>query len=145
MKRSHIRVYVHYVWATWDRQPLIPAGARERLYAVIRAACEKLRCEVLAVGGMPDHVHLLIALPATATIADVAHDAKGASSRWMNEEADLPDHFQCQGRYGAISVSPHERSKVIAYIQNQERHHADGSTWRNAEEIPDEDADDESR
>src|SRR5437763_17070158 len=111
MPRSHVRVYVHYVWATWDREPLIPQALKSRLYAVIRAASEKLGCEVYALGGMPDHVHLLLSLPATVTIADVAHDAKGASSRWMNDQPECRDTFRWQGRYGAFSVSPHERSR----------------------------------
>ena len=78
MQRSHIRVYVHLVWTTWDREPSIPKALTPRLYAVIRAACEKAGCEVFAVGGIPDHVHALVAMPATLTIADLAHDAKGA-------------------------------------------------------------------
>lgn len=111
------------------------------MYAVIRSACEKNRCPVLALGGMSDHVHLLVALSPTISIAGVAHDVKGAFSRWLNEEAGLEDRFQWQGRYGAISVSPHERSRVIAYIRNQEQHHAEGTLWPGAEEIPEEDPD----
>lgn len=137
MKRSHIRVYVHLVWATWDRQPLIRTEQRNGLYAVISEVCKKLDCEMLALGGMPDHVHLLVALPATLTIADLAHDAKGASSRWLNERLGDYEAFRWQGRYGAFSVSPHERSRVVAYIQNQERHHAEGTLWSAAEDLDD--------
>jgi len=137
MQRSHVRVYVHYVWATWDREPLIPRELQARLYAVIRAACKKRGCEVHAIGGMPDHVHLLTSLPATVTTADVAHDVKGASSRWMNEQPQSAGGFRWQGRYGAFSVSPHERSRIIAYILNQEQHHASGTLWKTVEALPD--------
>lgn len=135
MRRSHLRVYIHYVWATWDRLPLIPPDLRSRLYEVIRAACEKQGCEVIAIGGMPDHVHLLVCLPATSTVATVMHDAKGASSRWLNEQPATSSEFKWQGRYGAFSVSPHERSRVAAYILNQEQHHRDGTVWRHAEDL----------
>ncbi len=136
MSRSHLRVYVHFVWATWDREPSIPGRLLPGLHAVIRAVCERRGCQVLAVGGMPDHVHLLVSLPATVTLAELAHDAKGASSRWMNEQAEVLDAFRWQGRYGVFSVSPHERSGIADYIRNQERHHAEGTVWATAEELP---------
>lgn len=139
MQRSHIRVYVHFVWATWDRLPLITADARDRLYAVIRSAMEKHRCEVLAVGGMPDHVHVLASVPATATLAQVMHDAKGASSRWMNAVQGREEDFRWQGRYGALSVSPHDRARVVNYIHGQEEHHRAGTLWPAAEDLEESD------
>jgi putative transposase len=133
MNRSHLRVYVHLVWSTWDREPLIPACLTSRLHAVIKGACEKLGCAVLALGGMPDHVHLLVSLGPSASTASVAHAVKGASSRWLNEQPEVAGEFRWQGRYGAFSVSPHERSRVTAYIHNQEQHHTDGTLWPSVE------------
>jgi putative transposase len=84
---------------------------------------------------MPDHVHVLTSLPATVTIAQLAQASKGASSRWLNEQPDFEGHFQWQGRYGAFSVSPRDRSEIVAYIVNQEQHHAGGTTWQSVEEF----------
>jgi putative transposase len=92
-------------------------------------------CDLCA--GMPDHLHLLVSLPPTVAIADVAHDVKGASSRWLNEEQGSEGTPRWQGRYGAFSVSPHDRSRIVAYIQNQERHHAEGTLWKSVEEFSD--------
>ncbi len=135
MPHSHLRVYVHFVWATWDRLPLIPVELRARLYAIIREICGKRGCEVLAVGGMPDHLHLLVSIPATVTLADLIHDVKGATSRWLNQQPESGDGFRWQGSYGAFSVSPHERTRVVRYITDQEQHHAEGSVWGSVENL----------
>jgi putative transposase len=135
MTRSHIRVYVHFVWATWDRLPILPADPIG-LYAVIRSIVRKRGAEVLALGGMPDHVHLLVALGPTVSLADLMHDVKGATSRWLNERGtDAGEPFRWQGRYGAFSVSPSDRPRVAAYILNQANHHAKGDLDNEAEDL----------
>ena len=65
MRRARVAVYVHLVWATWDRQPLLQGDLQRRVHRAIAAKCEELGAEVVALGGVEDHVHLLIGLPAT--------------------------------------------------------------------------------
>ena len=75
-----------------------------------------------AIGGVADHVHLLIGLRATHTLADVVRDAKAVSSRWAHEEIRIASFAWLEG-YGAFTVSPSQRRMVSEYIATQEKHH----------------------
>ncbi len=123
MPSSYARVYLHFVWATWDREPIITRAIASTVRACIRAKAEELRCQLLGNGGMPDHVHLLLRAPATVCPADLAHDMKGASSHLANETLSLDAPFRWQGSYGVMSVSPGDVSRIRAYIRNQASHH----------------------
>ena len=75
-----------------------------------------------AIGGMADHVHLLVGGRATICLADLVRDVKAVSSRWMHEEMGVAE-FSWQEGYGAFSVSPSQRETVREYISRQEEHH----------------------
>ena len=75
-----------------------------------------------AIGGVNDHVHLLVGLRATHCLADVVRDVKAVSSRWVHEEMGARD-FAWQEGYGAFTVSPSQRETVRHYIEQQEEHH----------------------
>jgi putative transposase len=75
-----------------------------------------------AIGGVADHVHLLIGLRATARLADVVRDVKAVSSRWVHEET-ADREFSWQEGYGAFTVSASQRDMVREYIAKQEEHH----------------------
>ena len=134
MLKNKLNVAVHFVWATWDRQPLITEEIERRLHKYIEAVCGDDKCEVLALGGMPDHVHLLVLMSNTVTLADLMKHVKGGSSRFVTGTLTPGAGFAWQGSYGAFSVSPAMVPKVIAYIQNQKEHHALGTLYPNAEE-----------
>jgi putative transposase len=131
---SHTEVYIHYVWATWDRDPLISDDIEKRLHNCIRARCRDLQAHVHAVNGMPDHVHLVIRLPATLSIAEIAGDIKGASSHFATHVLGAAD-FKWQGAYYAEGVCRDALDTVIAYVENQKKHHQDKSL-RNEWELP---------
>ena len=116
MPNSHTEVFVHLVWATWDRRPLITPEIEARLYACIAAGCRDLQAHLMAIGGVSDHVHLLIRLPSTLTIAQIAKDLKGTSSHLITHELACPK-FRWQGAYSAFSVSPEGVEAVCDYIQ----------------------------
>ena len=134
MLKNKLCVAVHFVWATWDRQPLITEDIERGLWRYIGAVCGDDHCEVLAIGGMPDHVHLLVLLSNTTTMADLMRHVKGGSSRFVPKRLLPGSWFAWQGSYGAFSVSRANVPNVIAYIQNQKRHHAEGTLYPNAEE-----------
>ena len=71
MRENFTQLYLHYVWATWDRLPLITPDIQQQIYAAIIAECNKLGCTVIAVGGIEDHVHLLIGFPTTLAVAEI--------------------------------------------------------------------------
>jgi REP element-mobilizing transposase RayT len=86
----------------------------------------KYGCEVVAINGIEDHVHLLVTLPTTVDIATVVKQAKGVSSHAANDSMQLPTPFKWQGSYGAFTVSRWDVDRVVAYIKRQKEHHAAG-------------------
>ena len=137
-KRSKAYVYIHFVWATRDRLPLVTPNIERRLYRCLTELCERSACTVFAVGGMPDHVHLLVLMAPTTSISVLMKSVKGSSSRFVSAELKPGDLFDWQDHYGAFSVSPRERGKIVAYIENQKQHHAEGTLYPNAEETEEE-------
>jgi len=123
MPNSHLEFYGHLVWATWDRQPLITPAIETRLYNHIRARCRDMKAHLHAIGGTADHIHLLIRLPTTLSIAEIVRDIKGASSHFTTHLLDCPG-FRWQGAYSGFSVCPEGVEAVCSYIENQKQHHA---------------------
>ena len=72
---------------------------------------------------MPDHVHVFFGMRPTQSLSDLIQDAKGGSSKWINEKKFIKEKFEWQEGFGAFSYSKSQASRVIAYIQNQEVHH----------------------
>ncbi len=116
-------MYIHCVWATWDRLPLVTADIKQQIYAVIINECKKMKCTAIAIGGIEDHVHLLAGFPTTITIASLAKQVKGSSSHCVNHVIRPNQFFKWQGSYGAFTVSHSGINRVANYIRNQEDHH----------------------
>jgi len=138
MRRNKLEVFVHFVWATWDRLPLLMEEIERDVHRYISVVCADDGCQVLAIGGMPDHVHLLVKLSNTISLATLMKDVKGGSSPFVTEKLKAGDWFQWQGHYGAFSVRPKDVRPVIDYIQNQKARHGSGDLWRHAEEMSEE-------
>jgi putative transposase len=139
---SKPEVYLHFVWATKLRQPSIPPRLERALYRVIRSEVKRQRCEMKAVGGMPDHVHLLVRFGRTVTLGRFMNQIKGVSSAFLNDKLHpgiVPGLFRWQPGYGVFSVSQNHVERVIAYINNQKQHHASGKVWEPWEQTTDED------
>ena len=84
MPDSRIRIYVHFVWATWDRLPLITPEIEAGVHGHIAEKCRELGCWPLEIGGIEDHVHVLVQMSSTVTAALLAKEMKGASSHLVN-------------------------------------------------------------
>ena len=134
MPSNKITAFVHFVWATWNREEIITPEIERPLYRYIERVCRDHGSDVLAIGGMPDHAHLLVTLPGTRTFAALMRDVKGGSSRFVTVELEQGEWFEWQGGYGAFKVSPAHKDTVIAYNRNQRRRHAGGSLCWHAEE-----------
>lgn len=134
MRTPYTQVYVHLVWATWDRQPLLNGEAEAAAYACIRTECSVMGVEVVALGGLEDHVHLLVRLPMTLAIASVVKQVKGASSHMLTHKVGYED-FKWQGAYGAFSVEKKSVPMVQHYVECQKARHADGSLWTTLEKV----------
>ena len=122
MSSTHLSLHYHVVFGTKHQRPLIAAEWRPRLHAFLGGAAKTLDIVPEAVGGVADHVHLLLGLKATHTLADVMRDLKRASSAWVHETMNERD-FQWQDGYGGFTVSISMLETVRHYIANQEEHH----------------------
>ena len=123
MPQSIASVYVHMIFSTKNRIPLIIPEIRSNLWSYLGGICRGLHCTPVQIGGTADHVHLLCILSRNIAIQELAAKIKAESSKWMkNQIPPVPD-FQWQTGYGAFSVNPKERQVVIEYIANQEKHH----------------------
>jgi putative transposase len=134
MRRNKLALYLHLIWATWDRLPLIKPEIERRLLRNIESEAQGLGCKVLAINCIDDHVHVLLAIPTTVSIADLVKQLKGVSSHFANDELELDYQFKWQGSYGAFTVSRWDVDKVKQYVKRQKEHHAAGELMLEFEE-----------
>lgn len=123
MPHSYVSCHVHYVFSTKDRRKIISPEVKERLWAYMGGIARENNMKALAVGGMADHAHILLALPSTISVAKAIQLIKGGSSKWVSETFPKLQHFAWQEGYGAFSIGVSGIESTIAYIQNQEEHH----------------------
>ncbi|MCP4352451.1 MAG: IS200/IS605 family transposase [Desulfobacterales bacterium] len=123
MANSYISIYIHYVFSTKERLPLISPEIRERLWAYMGGIAREKQMKALAIGGTADHAHLLISLPATISVSEAVKLIKGKSSKWVNETFKQTGNFKWQEGYGAFSVNISIVKETIRYISRQAEHH----------------------
>ena len=123
MANTFTQIHIHFVFAVKYRIGVIDKTWKERLYQYLAGIIKTKEHKLLAVNGMPDHVHILIGVRPTQSISDLMKDVKQASSKWINENRFVNGHFEWQEGYGAFSFSKSQINQVIQYINNQEVHH----------------------
>ena len=120
---SCLRVWIHLVWSTKNRENLILTNIEEKVYNHIKENAIINDIYIDCIGGGMDHVHCLIQLRAEQTIANVVNKIKGESSFWINKSQIMVPHFAWQTDYYATSVSLSNVRRVRKYIENQKIHH----------------------
>ncbi len=120
MSQSLTSIYVHAVFSTKHRQPFLDAAIAANAHAYIAGVCRRLGCEPIAVGGVADHVHVLVRLGKDITIANWMRDLKRISSVHIKQQVP---QFAWQSGYGAFAVEHGRLSQVAAYVRSQEEHH----------------------
>ena len=120
---SYVSSYFHCVFSTKDRRPFITTDLQERLWPFLGGIARENKMRALSIGGVADHVHMLLSLPATVPIAKAMQLIKGGSSKWAHETFADQHLFSWQVKYGAFSVSVSQLDKIVDYIENQEEHH----------------------
>ena len=123
MANTYTQIHVQFVFAVKYRNGLIHSSYKEELYKYISGIIKENKHKLLAINGMPDHIHIFIGMRPTQSISDLLQDIKGSSSKWINEKKFLNVKFEWQEGYGAFSYSKSHVNNVINYIQNQENHH----------------------
>ena len=122
MPATHTSLHFHIVFGTKDRHPLIADPWRNRLHEYLGGLVRAAEGVPEAIGGTADHVHLLVGLRATHSLATFVQDVKQTSSRWIHETIGLKP-FAWQQGYGAFTVSVSNCEVVRVYIANQMKHH----------------------
>ncbi|UQD57521.1 IS200/IS605 family transposase [Flavobacterium sp. K5-23] len=123
MANTYTQIHIHFVFAVKFRDGMIKANWVEDLYKYMTGIIQNNNHKLLAINGMPDHIHILIGLRPAQSISDLMKDVKQSSSKWINENKLTSRHFEWQEGYGAFSHSKSQINQVINYIQNQELHH----------------------
>ena len=120
---SYVSSYHHCVFSTKDRRPIITETLRERLWPYLGGIARENKMTAIEIGGVADHVHILLSLPSSMAIAKALQLIKGGSSKWVHDS--FPEHrlFGWQTKYGSFSVSVSQVDKIIAYIKGQPEHH----------------------
>ena len=125
-RRSKVEVYTHFVWTTKYRADRLTPELERRIYRCMVSEAQTMGCCVLAIGGMPDHVHLLVRMPAHRTIMETVKQVKGASGKLYNEiRAENTERFYWQDGYGCFSLWHTQLEKAVAYVHNQKQRHRD--------------------
>jgi REP element-mobilizing transposase RayT len=122
MPSTYLSLHYHLVFSTKERVPLIDLDWRARLHEYLGGTIRGLGGFPQGVGGVDDHVHLLVGLKSTHCLADVMRELKKASSVWVHDEIGVKA-FAWQEGYAAFTVSATARDAVQRYIANQEAHH----------------------
>jgi putative transposase len=125
---SRVLFYFHVVWATKRRQPWLTPDKEQAVYRCVLKMVPERGCEVLAINGMPDHVHLLLKSGPRIDLSLLMKHVKGVTSTLVNDMTNHAEHFRWQEGYYAVTVTPSHLPKVQAYVQNQKEHHRTNST-----------------
>ena len=122
MPSTHLSLHYHLVFSTKHRAPLIAQDWRANLHAYLGGAVKGIKGVPLAIGGIEDHVHLLVGLRATHRLDYVLRDIKANSSGWVHKVVGQK-RFEWQTGYLGLTVSPSQIERVRNYVINQEQHH----------------------
>ena len=122
MSDTYTTLLVHCIFSTRKRRPLIPEAVQPRLWAYMGGIARKNGMKALAIGGMRDHVHVLLSLSTVISVAKAIQVIKAGSSKWMNERS-FRKGFAWQTGYGAFTIGISQVAATVKYIKNQPEHH----------------------
>jgi REP element-mobilizing transposase RayT len=123
MSHTYYSILAHCVFSTKERRHIIPADMKDKLWPYIAGIARQNQFKAVAVGGMPDHVHVLLSLPTSMSIAKAMQLIKGGSSKWINDHLKRRT-FAWQDGYAAFTIGISQVENTVRYIDNQARHHA---------------------
>jgi putative transposase len=123
MANTFSQIYIQTVFAVENRQSLIKPEFKEELYKYLTGIVRNQGQKLIAINGMPDHVHILVGLQPAMALADLVRDIKSDSATFVNKQRFVRGRFNWQEGYGAFSYGHSQLNTVFRYIQNQEKHH----------------------
>ena len=120
---SFTSILIHCVWSTKKREPFLSSEVRHRLWPYLGGIARENKMKALAIGGVADHVHMLISLPGTLSVSKALQLLKGNSSKWIHDTFPKILSFEWQEGYGAFSIGVSGIDATVAYIRDQPEHH----------------------
>jgi putative transposase len=133
--KAYTVLYYHFIWKTWERQPLISEMLERPLYRCMEGEVERLGGVVMAIGGTHNHVHLVVQLPAHIAPSRLMQQVKGVSAQFGRDFLGGDQLFRWQHGYGAFSLSRTHLEAAIRYTNHQKIHHATGQLWNEWEKF----------
>lgn len=124
---SYWRLFYHIVWTTRNREPLIQEAFALDIHRVIARKATQLRAMVHAVGGVENHVHMVVSVPPSLALSEFIGQVKGSSSHFANHKLALPTTSAWQAEYGVRSFDARQLPRIVAYVRDQRQHHAQGT------------------
>jgi len=123
MPHSFNKIWIHAIWATKERSPLIHASVESEIFRYMSSQFIEIGCPVRIINGMPEHVHCLFLMNPKIALIDIIKQVKGSTSHRINKTDLIQEKFSWQTGYAAYSVSESALEKVYQYIANQKQHH----------------------
>ena len=123
MPGSYSQIYIHVIFAVKHRASLIMPSWEEELYKYITGIVTHKEQKMLAINGMPDHIHFLIGIKPSCCLSDLVREVKKSSNQFINEKRFVKSNFNWQSGFGSFSYSHSALDKVILYINHQKEHH----------------------
>jgi putative transposase len=123
MANTYTQIHIQAVFTVQNRECIIRDNWKAELYKYITGIVHNNNHRLLAINGMPDHVHVLFGLRPSQSLSDLMQDIKGSSSKWINDKKFIRGKFSWQEGFGAFSYSKPDLPDVIRYINNQAIHH----------------------
>ena len=123
MANTYTQIHMQCVFTVQNRNCIIRDQWKNELYKYITGIIQNNGHKLLAIDGMPDHLHVFFGMRPTQSLSDLMKDVKGESSKWINDMNFFNSRFSWQEEYGGFSYSKSHVNKVINYIKNQKRHH----------------------
>lgn len=120
---SFVNCLMHCIFATKERRPMITPDLQARLWPYLGGIARESNMKALIVGGVQDHVHVLLAVPSTLSVAKSMQLLKGNSSKWIHDTFKERWDFEWQEGYGAFSIGVSGIEDTMRYIQGQAEHH----------------------
>ena len=123
MSSTFTQIYIQIVFAVKGRESLINYSWEEDLFKYISGIVQNKGQKILAINGMPDHIHIFIGMKPTCCLSDLVREIKKASNEYINDNNFVKSKFKWQEGFGAFSYSHSNIDNVIKYILNQKEHH----------------------
>ena len=126
MPDSYAALYYHIVFSTKQREPWISQEIERQVWSYVGGIADKWGMTPLQIGGLEDHLHIVVAIPPTMTVSRAVQLLKGGSSHWIRSTFPELEAFGWQDGYGAFTISLSQLPATVTYVQNQRRRH---ETW----------------